>query len=177
MKIHQEKVRKHKCRFCDYNTYAKPQLVEHERTHTGEKPEICSYCAQGFSSKKTLRNHERLHTGERPFKCRFCDSAFAQRTSLNVHVQTHHKEVAAAGLDKVRAYDYHKKPGRSGGKVPKTESVAASSVSSPGGADLDGVQQSSEQFNYQHHHLQMAAGLNNAEILRRFQSQFPYTNQ
>jgi len=126
-KIHQEKIRKHKCRFCDYDTYAKPQLREHERTHTGEKPEICSYCNQGFTSKKTLKNHIRLHTGEKPYKCKFCDASFVQRTGLNVHIQTHHKEYA--NDEKVRKYNYHKKPGRAGPGDPKSESMSI--VSSP----------------------------------------------
>ena len=92
--IHKPKMRHLKCRFCDYDTHAKQQLVEHERSHTGEKPEICQWCGNSFATKKTRIAHERLHTGEKPFKCKFCDSCFVQRTGLNVHVQTHQKEQA-----------------------------------------------------------------------------------
>jgi len=111
-KVHNLKVRRHKCRFCDYDTYAKPQLIEHERTHTGEKPEICQWCGKGFAMKRTRLNHERLHTGEKPYKCKFCDNCFVQRTSLNVHVQTHHKE--HANDITVKKYNFTKKPGRPG---------------------------------------------------------------
>jgi len=86
-----------KCKYCDYETAAKPQLREHERTHTGIKPEICGYCGKGFTSKKSLDSHVRLHTGEKPYHCRFCDARFVQRTGINVHVQTHHKEFYGNG--------------------------------------------------------------------------------
>jgi len=86
-----------KCKYCDYETSAKPQLREHERTHTGVKPEICGYCGKGFTTKKSLDSHVRLHTGEKPYHCRFCDARFVQRTGINVHVQTHHKEFYGNG--------------------------------------------------------------------------------
>ena len=70
----------------------KNQLKEHERSHTGEKPEMCKWCGMKFSNKSTLVNHERLHTGEKPFKCNFCDKAFAQRNSLKVHKKSNHPE-------------------------------------------------------------------------------------
>jgi len=93
---HKVKVKKFLCKFCDFKTHAKNVITEHERTHTGEKPEICAWCGKGFNAKKTLKNHERLHTGEKPYKCQHCDNCFAQRTSLNVHMQSHHKDVVAS---------------------------------------------------------------------------------
>ncbi|XP_023342321.1 zinc finger protein 184 [Eurytemora carolleeae] len=88
---HRIKVQRYQCKFCDFKTHARNVITEHERTHTGEKPEICQWCGKGFNAKKTLRNHERLHTGEKPYKCNHCSSSFAQRTSLNVHFNSHHK--------------------------------------------------------------------------------------
>jgi len=93
---HKIKVKKFLCKFCDFKTHAKNVITEHERTHTGEKPEICAWCGKGFNAKKTLKNHERLHTGEKPYKCQYCDNSFAQRTSLNVHMQSHHKDILAS---------------------------------------------------------------------------------
>ena len=111
--VHKGRIRQHKCRFCNYDTYSKPQLVQHERSHTGEKPEICQWCGKGFSMPNTRIAHERLHTGEKPFKCKFCDNCFAQRTGLNVHIQTHHKEHAKEIT--VKKYNWTTKPGK-----PKT---------------------------------------------------------
>jgi len=88
---HKLKIQKHQCRYCDFKTHARNVIIEHERTHTGEKPEICQWCGKGFNAKKTLRNHERLHTGEKPYQCKICPTSFAQRTSLNVHMNSHHK--------------------------------------------------------------------------------------
>lgn len=88
---HKIKVQKYVCKFCDFKTHARNVITEHERTHTGEKPEICQWCGKGFNAKKTLKNHERLHTGEKPYQCKHCTSCFAQRTSLNVHMNSHHK--------------------------------------------------------------------------------------
>ena len=52
------------CRFCDYKTYSKFALTEHERTHTGESPEICKLCGQAFKHKRSLRNHmDQRHPG------------------------------------------------------------------------------------------------------------------
>ena len=115
LKYHQHKVHKirnwlHKCKFCVYNTNATNQLLQHERSHTGEKPEICQWCGKGFAMVNTRIAHERLHTGEKPFKCKFCDSCFAQRTGLNVHMQTHHKE--HANEIKVKKYNWTMKPGK-----------------------------------------------------------------
>jgi len=90
-KFHMMGNKKYQCKYCDFRTLTSHVLMEHERTHTDERPEVCQWCGKGFKARKTLRNHERLHTGEKPFKCKFCDSAFVQRTSLNVHQQSHHK--------------------------------------------------------------------------------------
>jgi len=97
---------KRKCQYCDYETIHQNQLKEHERSHTGEKPEICNFCGQGFGSKGTLVAHMRIHTGEKPFKCRFCDARFAQRNSANVHANSHHKDLINGS--KMKLYEFIK---------------------------------------------------------------------
>jgi len=92
------------CSFCGYKTNHTGQLREHQRKHTGEKPEICSFCNKGFSGKKTLEAHKRIHTGERPYKCKFCNLSYPQRTSVNCHVRSQHKDKIIN--DNERVYEY-----------------------------------------------------------------------
>jgi len=90
------------CKFCDYKSPHHHQLKEHERKHTGERPEICSFCGKGFSARGTLEAHRRIHTGEKPFKCKFCDLTFAQRNGVNSHAKIHHKD--KLGTEKLYEY-------------------------------------------------------------------------
>ena len=99
------KSKEKQCRFCDYKTVNCVALKEHERTHTGEKPEICNFCQKGFSHRKTLETHKRTHTGEKPYKCKFCDSCFSQRNSVDCHVKAHHKEFIGDNKEKVFILD------------------------------------------------------------------------
>ncbi|KAJ0184286.1 hypothetical protein K1T71_000709 [Dendrolimus kikuchii] len=55
------------------------------------KNKICDICGRGFSDKKVLINHRRTHTGERPFQCEYCSAAFAQKSAMNTHMKTQHK--------------------------------------------------------------------------------------
>ena len=65
------------------------KLIEHQRTHTREKPFKCFICQKSFSLSSTLIVHKRMHTGERPFKCDLCPKAFAQKSKLNIHKRIH----------------------------------------------------------------------------------------
>ena len=54
------------CKYCDYKTYNSRQLTEHERSHTGEMPEVCKICSQAFRHKKSLWTHMKLrHPSEK----------------------------------------------------------------------------------------------------------------
>ncbi|KAG7162517.1 Zinc finger protein 84-like 1, partial [Homarus americanus] len=82
-------VKLHQCPYCSYSTPRKNHLIEHIRTHTGEKPFACPYCPSRFVQKGTLNSHIRTHTGERPYACPICPQTFAQRTNLRTHLCTH----------------------------------------------------------------------------------------
>ena len=49
------------CHFCSKRFKRKDHLVEHERTHTGEKPYVCFSCGKRFAKKTNLNTHSRSH--------------------------------------------------------------------------------------------------------------------
>ncbi|XP_052746119.1 zinc finger protein 28 isoform X2 [Bicyclus anynana] len=60
-----------------------------------EKPKnkICDICGRGFHTNRVLINHKRTHTGERPHKCSYCSAAFAQNVARKTHEKTQHKHL------------------------------------------------------------------------------------
>ncbi|XP_061476051.1 zinc finger and SCAN domain-containing protein 16-like [Rhineura floridana] len=77
------------CPDCGKGFVWRSQVIEHQRTHTGERPYACSYCGKRFSSKSYVIKHERIHTGEKPYKCAHCERSFSRRDVLVAHQRTH----------------------------------------------------------------------------------------
>nr|XP_016847395.1 PREDICTED: oocyte zinc finger protein XlCOF20-like [Anolis carolinensis] len=81
--------RPYSCSYCGKSFSRKSYIIKHERIHTGEKPYICSHCGKGFISKSDLIKHERTHTGEKPYLCPDCGRSFSRKQFLVTHRRTH----------------------------------------------------------------------------------------
>ncbi|XP_040293931.1 gastrula zinc finger protein XlCGF26.1-like isoform X3 [Bufo bufo] len=79
----------HVCLECGRCFGQRSNLINHLKTHTGEKPFLCSQCGKGFAKKSNLLEHQRVHTGEKPYVCPHCGKSFAQKSNLLGHLRVH----------------------------------------------------------------------------------------
>lgn len=68
------------------------QLSEEEHRKRSLQPHVCHICQRGFKIKQSLVNHVRTHTGERPFICEVCNKGFTQTGSLDRHQRIHQRD-------------------------------------------------------------------------------------
>ncbi|GJQ65525.1 putative GDNF-inducible zinc finger protein [Trypoxylus dichotomus] len=80
----------HICDICGLKCSTKYGLIEHIRTHTGDRPFKCEMCGKGFAQRGTLGVHIRsIHKNERPYACEGCGKAFTTKGKLVKHKIVH----------------------------------------------------------------------------------------
>ena len=65
------------------------EVLNHERSHTVEKPFKCSNCNKSFSTKSNLMRHAKVHTGKKPLQCSICDKTCRNQGDLMAHARLH----------------------------------------------------------------------------------------
>ena len=75
----------HYCQQCNYAAQFKAHLVNHCRTHSGERPFECGICDDKFSLKGNLSKHLLTHKEGR-FECNQCDYKARQKGHLVEHL-------------------------------------------------------------------------------------------
>jgi len=82
------------CRYCGKCVSSNRILVDHEMTHTGEKPYACPHCNKYFSCLGNLKTHTKfVHENFRKFFCHVCGMGTVTLTNLKVHLRTHFKDM------------------------------------------------------------------------------------
>ncbi|XP_053170999.1 zinc finger protein with KRAB and SCAN domains 5-like [Scomber japonicus] len=80
------------CNICGRVTLCNSSMVNHLRTHTGERPFTCQICGKCYSTKSQVLDHIRAHSGVKPYTCFICGKSFKTRLGMKKHAQVKHEE-------------------------------------------------------------------------------------
>ncbi|BFY98424.1 hypothetical protein BsWGS_01464 [Bradybaena similaris] len=89
-----------KCGECGEVFDSKPNLLEHVRIHTADKPFECDICHKCFTERNLLSVHRKTHGQEKLLRCHMCSKAFVDKTDLNLHMQSHPRRSNTKSADK-----------------------------------------------------------------------------
>lgn len=78
---------------CEKELSTKFSLQRHALIHMNKKDFKCKDCSKTFMLDQYRVEHEFTHSRERPYKCTFegCVETFRQRGKLSIHRQNHNK--------------------------------------------------------------------------------------
>lgn len=80
--------KEHICSYCGRQFSFKGNLKLHIKRKHSERSGQCSFCLKSWPD---LEEHMRQHTGEKPYLCKICDQGFMTKRSLSFHIGFKHK--------------------------------------------------------------------------------------
>lgn len=114
--LRNHKVRTHEepqftCTFCGKTFYFNSDLIDHTKTHTGQRDYKCNYCDLSYFKRPHLHRHIKNHHMRMKFQCQIvgCNSKFARKETYRAHVMSHHKDLGTSQLREVLERIKHEK--------------------------------------------------------------------
>ena len=82
------------CTSCPYRSSRFDYFRSHLAKHSIVRKQVsCPICHISFARKAHMIEHMRTHTGEKPFACNLCPYRATQRGNLNSHIRKKHQDV------------------------------------------------------------------------------------